>query len=107
INSHSPSLTTQSLRPEFRSLMKRSAKFGHGTKSNFMPMPVLAVKSFDSSTSALAGSQADQHKVRSDASALVSPAVQTKPIVASAVAVLRNVFMSVLPGFDLRSPEPT
>src|SRR6266567_2468342 len=41
----------------------RSAKFGHGTNSNFMPTPLFAVKSFDSSTSALAGSQAAQHKV--------------------------------------------
>src|SRR5262245_37309207 len=41
----------------------RSAKFGHGTNSNFMPTPLLVVKSFDSSTSALAGSQAAQHKV--------------------------------------------
>src|SRR6202022_4834484 len=35
----------------------------HGTNSNFMPIPVLAVKSFDSSTSALAGSHAAQHSV--------------------------------------------
>src|SRR6266702_3127757 len=45
------------------SLSMRSAKFGHGTNSNFMPIPVLAVKSFDSSTSALAGSHAAQHSV--------------------------------------------
>jgi hypothetical protein len=41
----------------------RSAKFGHGTNSNFMLTLVWAVKSFDSSTSALAGSQAAQHNV--------------------------------------------
>src|SRR5205807_959524 len=41
----------------------RSAKFGQGTNSNFMPTPLWAVKSFDSSTSAFAGSQAAQHRV--------------------------------------------
>ena len=40
----------------------RCAKFGQGTNSYFIWMPVLAVKSLDSSTSALAGSQAAQHK---------------------------------------------
>jgi len=41
----------------------RSAKLGQGTNSNFMATPVLVVKSFDSSTSALAGSHAAQHSV--------------------------------------------
>ena len=41
----------------------RCAKFGHGTNSYFICTPVWAVKSFDSSTSALAGSQAAQHSV--------------------------------------------
>ncbi len=41
----------------------RSAKLGHGTNSNFMPVPLFAVKSFDSSTSAFAGSHAAQHRV--------------------------------------------
>src|SRR5262245_36406373 len=45
------------------SLSMRSAKFGQGTNSNFMLILVWAVKSLDSSTSALAGSQAAQHKV--------------------------------------------
>src|SRR4051794_10084498 len=54
---------SQSLPLELSSFSMRSAKFGQGTNSNFMAMPVLAVKSFDSSTSALAGSQAAQHSV--------------------------------------------
>ena len=41
----------------------RSAKFGHGTNSNFIWMPVFVVKSFDSSTRALAGSHAAQQSV--------------------------------------------
>jgi hypothetical protein len=41
----------------------RCAKFGQGTNSYFICTPVWAVKSFDSSTSALAGSQAAQHSV--------------------------------------------
>src|SRR6188768_2297198 len=48
---------------ELSSLSMRSAKFGHGTNSNFIFTPLLAVKSFDSSTSALAGSQAAQQSV--------------------------------------------
>jgi hypothetical protein len=48
---------------ELSSLSMRSAKFGHGTNSNFMFTPVLAVKSLESSTRALAGSQAAQHNV--------------------------------------------
>ena len=41
----------------------RSAKFGHGTNSNFMLTLVWAVKSLLSSTSAFAGSHAAQHSV--------------------------------------------
>ena len=41
----------------------RWAKFGQGTNSYFICTPVLAVKSLDNSTSALAGSQAAQHNV--------------------------------------------
>src|SRR5450432_463500 len=56
-------MTSQSLPFELSSLSMRSAKFGQGTNSNFMLILVLAVKSLLSSTSALAGSQAAQHKV--------------------------------------------
>src|SRR4029434_9884123 len=48
---------------ELSSLSMRCAKFGQGTNSYFIWMPVLAVKSLDNSTSALAGSQAAQHSV--------------------------------------------
>src|SRR4030095_16193563 len=48
---------------ELSSFRNRSAKFGHGTNSNFIWMPVLAVKSLDNSTRALAGSQAAQQSV--------------------------------------------
>jgi hypothetical protein len=48
---------------ELSSLSIRSAKFGQGTNSNFIWTPLFAVNSFDSSTSAFAGSQAAQHKV--------------------------------------------
>src|SRR2546428_11472488 len=54
---------SQSLPLEFSSLRKRSAKLVQGTDSNFIPMPVLAVKSLDSSTRAFAGSHAAQQRV--------------------------------------------
>src|SRR3954449_9428309 len=67
---------------EFSSLRNRSAKLVQGTNSNFMAVPVLAVKSLDSSTRALAGSQAAQHSVSGlpfawggDASASISAVV--------------------------------
>ena len=62
----------------------RCAKFGHGTNSYFIWMPVCAVKSFDSSTRALAGSQAAQHNV----SCLVwaCAAADAKPSAASSAA---------------------
>ena len=56
-------IRSQSLPLLLSSLSMRSAKFGQGTNSNFMLTPLLAVKSFESSTSALAGSQAAQHSV--------------------------------------------
>src|ERR1700682_1919712 len=48
---------------EFSSFSMRSAKLGQGTNSNFIAMPVLAVKSLESSTNALAGSHAAQQRV--------------------------------------------
>ena len=48
---------------ELSSLRKRSAKLVQGTNSNFIPMPVFAVKSLDSSTRAFAGSHAAQQRV--------------------------------------------
>src|SRR5215475_4525877 len=56
-------ITSHSLPLLLSSLSMRSAKFGHGTNSNFMLTLVCAVKSLLSSTSALAGSQAAQHSV--------------------------------------------
>ena len=52
---------SHSLPFELSSLSMRSAKLVQGTNSNFILMPLLAVKSFESSTSAFAGSQAVQH----------------------------------------------
>src|SRR5262245_11096215 len=68
-------MRSQSLPPEFNSLSIRSAKFGHGTNSNFICVPDAAVNSFESSTSAFAGSQAAQQSVRSSALAVVEMAV--------------------------------
>src|ERR1700682_5432583 len=59
----SPIMRSQSLPLELSSLSMRSAKFGHGTNSNFIVMPVFAVKSLESSTRALAGSHAAQQSV--------------------------------------------
>src|SRR5258706_9525907 len=56
-------MRSQSLPLELSSFSMRSAKFGQGTNSNFIAMPVLAVKSFESSTRALAGSHAAQQSV--------------------------------------------
>src|SRR3977135_422544 len=59
----SPIMRSHSLPLELSSFSMRSAKFGHGTNSNFIWMPVLVVKSFESSTRALAGSHAAQQRV--------------------------------------------
>ena len=59
----SPIIRSHSFPLEFSSFSIRSAKFGQGTNSNFIWTPVLAVKSLDSSTRALAGSQAAQQSV--------------------------------------------
>ena len=63
----------------------RCAKFGQGTNSYFIWMPVCAVKSFESSTSALAGSQAAQHSVSCLAWAWAE--VESRPRVASRAAL--------------------
>src|SRR5260370_10575051 len=54
---------SQSFPFELSSLRKRSAKLVQGTNSSFIWVPVLAVKSLESSTKAFAGSQAAQHSV--------------------------------------------
>src|SRR5947207_10163046 len=59
----SPIMRSHNLPLELSSFKNRSAKFGHGTNSNFIWMPVLVVKSFDNSTNALAGSHAAQQSV--------------------------------------------
>src|SRR5262245_60351317 len=72
----------------------RCAKFGQGTNSYFIWMPVLAVKSLDSSTSALAGSQAAQHSVNvfccAFAPRLVN-AVAANTLAASATLLFRKL----------------
>jgi hypothetical protein len=77
----------------------RSAKFGQGTNSNFIFTPVLAVKSFDSSTRAFAGSQAAQHSVMvlscACAALLPSPSRAAAASVDSAGSFLRNDVMRV------------
>ena len=93
----SPMIRSHSLPLEFSSLSMRSAKFGQGTNSNFILMPVLVVKSFDNSTSAFAGSQAAQHRVMvlSCASAAVLPRLRTA-VAASAGSLLSSDFMTGL-----------
>src|SRR5713101_1915964 len=54
---------SQSFPFELSSLRKRSAKLVQGTTSNFISVPVFAVKPLDSSTSAFAGSHAAQQRV--------------------------------------------
>ena len=72
----------------------RSAKFGHGTNSNFMLTPVFAVKSLRSSTSAFAGSQAAQHSVivLPWACAAVLPRLRTP---AAAIAAMAGSFFRI------------
>src|SRR5581483_12322119 len=88
----SPIMRSHSLPFELSSLRKRSAKCSHGTNSNVMAMPVLAVKSFDSSARALAGSQAAQHRVSCLSSALAVPAATPA---ASAAAARHDVRMRI------------
>src|SRR6266404_6151292 len=59
----SPIMRSHNLPLELSSFRKRSAKFGQGTNSNFIWMPVVLVKSLESSTRALAGSHAAQQSV--------------------------------------------
>src|SRR5256885_11533388 len=59
----SPIMRSHNLPLELSSFKNRSAKFGQGTNSNFIWTPVFAVKSFESSTRALAGSHAAQQSV--------------------------------------------
>src|SRR5229473_1911735 len=97
IHCESPIIRSHSLPFELSSLSMRSAKFGHGTNSNFMPTPLLAVKSFDSSTSALAGSQAAQHKVIVFGWADAGAAGTSAATAASAAAPNRYFVMGCFP----------
>src|SRR5437879_2502936 len=76
-------MRSHSLPLELSSFRKRSAKLVQGTNSNFIGMPLLAVKSFDSSTRALAGSQAAQHSVNGFESACAAGAGQSSAAIAS------------------------
>src|SRR5690349_16293410 len=94
-------MRSQSLPFELSSLSMRSAKFVQGTNSNFIFTPLFAVKSFESSTSALAGSQAAQHKVivLSCACALphaIARATAVREATPGSVFVFRIDFMSCL-----------
>src|SRR6185369_3854818 len=82
---------SQSLPFELSSLSMRCAKFGQGTNSYFIAMPVLAVKSFDSSTSALAGSQAAQHSVNCFCCACALPLISTA--IANALAAMATLLL--------------
>src|SRR5574341_2559754 len=75
----------------------RCAKFGQGTNSYFIWMPVLAVKSFDSSTSALAGSQAAQHSVSYFCCACAPPLISAAAANAvAATALLLKLILGLL-----------
>src|ERR1700750_2424230 len=95
-------MRSQSLPFELSSLSMRSAKLVHGTNSNFIFTPVLAVKSLDSSTSAFAGSQAAQQRVivLSCASAPPHAVASAPPAVREAapgsVVIFQIDFMSCL-----------
>jgi hypothetical protein len=84
----SPIIRSQSWPPEFNSFSIRSAKLGQGTNSKFILVPDWASKSFESSTSAFAGSQAAQQRVSSFACALAWVA-QTNAIAADAASDVR------------------
>src|ERR1700756_5123523 len=86
-------MRSQSLPLEFSSLRKRSAKLVQGTNSNFIWMPVLAVKSFDSSTRALAGSHAAQQSVSCLFSALTVGEYAKNATKASALNRATSPFM--------------
>src|SRR5271166_230034 len=86
IHSPSPIIRSHSLLCEFISLMKRAAKLVQGTNSNFISIPLSLVKSLLSSTSALAGSQAAQHRV-SDLPCAAAGLTPKTPSAAAASAV--------------------
>src|SRR5215217_980711 len=74
-----------------------------------MPMPVSLVKSLDSSTSALAGSQAAQHSVRSSACATFETAADAVIAEASPNASFKLDFMPSshlrnAPGWPFQEP---
>ena len=69
-------------------------KFGQGTNSKFIAMPLSAVKSLESSTSAFAGSQAAQQSVRLSDCAAAGSAVPSMRPAARPSLVLVEVVMS-------------
>src|SRR6476661_8791556 len=90
----SPIIRSQSFPLELSSFSMRSAKFGHGTNSNFIWIPVFAVKSFESSTSAFAGSQAAQHNVIVLVCACSADENTSSAETATALARERSLFMT-------------
>jgi hypothetical protein len=90
----SPIMRSHSLPLELSSFSMRSAKFGQGTNSNFIWIPVFAVKSFDSSTSALAGSHAAQHSVIVLVCACAADAKASIAHTAIALAAAMSLFMT-------------
>src|SRR5947207_15058994 len=85
---------------EFSSLRKRSAKLVQGTNSNFIAVPVLAVKSLESSTKALAGSQAAQQSVSGLVWACAEGASESITAVARPAAVAVTTFFMIDPLVD-------
>jgi hypothetical protein len=93
----SPIIRSHSLPLELSSLRKRSAKLVQGTNSNFIWMPLSAVKSLDSSASAFAGSQAAQHSVSCWFCALAELTDSTRAETAAAASVALVRSMGCLP----------
>src|SRR5947209_2082659 len=86
-------MRSQSLPFELSSLSMRSAKLVHGTNSNFIFTPLLAVKSLESSTSAFAGSQAAQHNVMVLSCASAVPHDAARAMAAAREAAPGSVFI--------------
>src|ERR1700681_984901 len=84
---------SQSFPFELSSLRKRSAKLVQGTNSNFIWVPVFAVKSLDSSTKAFAGSHAAQHSVNCFDCACAAGAKASTATAASALTRAIRFFM--------------
>src|SRR3982751_4634495 len=89
-------MRSHSLPFELSSLSMRSAKFVQGTNSNFIFTPLFAVKSFESSTSAFAGSQAAQHKVMVLSCASAAPHDTARATAAARDATRGSVFIFMI-----------